>query len=167
MDVLTDKKHKENINKIMLIHHLFEHQKDKTPVATAIIFGDERLTYSQLDCAPMNLAAAILAASPNSLIAGVSTFRSIETIISVLAMLKAGKAYLPLDPDYPQERLLQIVTDSGIDLCLATTSQKHIFEPFPINVLASDKTYDAISHPLPATNSAAYVLYTSGSTGNA
>ncbi len=165
MDTLIDKTKKENIDRNMRIHHLFELQKDKTPQATAIAFGAETLTYSQLDQKANNLAAAISAASPGSLIVGVSTFRSIETIVSVLAILKAGKAYLPLDPDYPQERLQQIITDSGIDLCLATTSENDIFETPSVNILASDKIYEIVTNSLPDTGSAAYVLYTSGSTG--
>ncbi|MEP6613957.1 MAG: non-ribosomal peptide synthetase, partial [Mucilaginibacter sp.] len=89
----------------------------------------------------------------------------VETIVSVLAILKAGKAYLPLDPDYPKDRLQQIVTDSGIDLCLATSSHKQFFKPLGINILTSDATYEANNAAIPESKSACYVLYTSGSTG--
>jgi amino acid adenylation domain-containing protein len=150
---------------ILLIHQLFELQKNKTPDAAAVIFGDQSLTYNQLGQKADNLAAAILANSPNSLNAGVSTYRSVETIISVLAILKSGKAYLPLDPDYPQDRLQQIVNDSGIDLCLTTATQKHLFQPLGINILISDKDYEASTQVIPESKSACYVLYTSGSTG--
>src|SRR5271165_3469532 len=108
----------ESTNDKLLIHQLFEKQKNRTPDEIAVIFGDKKLTYSQLDDKADRLASAILKNSPDSLIAGVSTVRCIETIISVLAILKSGKAYMPLDPDYPQERLQQIITDSGIDICL-------------------------------------------------
>lgn len=149
----------------LLIHNLFELQKNKTPDAVAVIFGNQSLTYSQLAQKADNLAAQVFKNSPTSLNAGVSTFRSVETIVSVLAILKAGKAYLPLDPDYPQDRLQQIVTDSGIDLCLATSSHKHFFEPLGINILISDKDYEAGNTTIPESKSACYVLYTSGSTG--
>ena len=89
------------------------------------------------------LASVIYAASPDSFVAGVSTHRSIETIISVLAILKSGKAYMPLDPEYPRERLQQIVSDSGIDLCLAVSEQKQLFEPLGVDVIVSDKAYEA------------------------
>ncbi len=148
-----------------LIHQLFEKQRNETPDEIAVIFGDSKLTYSQLGEKADQLAAAILNASPASLIAGVSTVRAIETIVSVLAILKSGKAYLPLDPDYPQDRLQQIITDSGIDLCLTIASQKHLFEPLSINVLISDAAYTAADKTIPASRSACYVLYTSGSTG--
>jgi non-ribosomal peptide synthetase component F len=163
MGTLTEA-HKKEMNNL-LIHQLFELQKNKTPDAVAVIFGNQSLTYSQLGQRADNLAAAILANSPVSLNAGVSTQRAVETVISVLAILKSGKAYLPLDPDYPQDRLQQIASDSGIDLCLTTTAQKHLFQPLGINALISDKDYEASSKVIPETKSACYVLYTSGSSG--
>lgn len=149
----------------LLIHNLFELQKNKTPDAMAIIFGNQSLTYGQLGQKADNLAAQILKNSPTSLNVGVSTYRAVDTIVSVLAILKAGKAYLPLDPDYPKDRLQQIATDSGIELCLTTSSHKHFFEPLGINILTSDKDYEASNTAIPGSKSACYVLYTSGSTG--
>ncbi len=148
-----------------LIHQLFEEQKSKTPDEIAVVFGDEKLTYSQLGQRADSLASAILAQSPASLVAGVSTVRTIETVISVLAILKSGKAYLPLDPEYPQDRLQQIITDSGIDLCLTVSAQKHLFEPLSVNILLSDKEHQASNQSITTGKSACYVLYTSGSTG--
>ncbi|MDO3641028.1 polyketide synthase [Mucilaginibacter sp. L3T2-6] len=149
----------------LLIHQLFELQKNKTPDAAAIIFGDTTLTYAGLAEKADNLAGAILAASPDSLNAGVSTHRAIETIVSVLAILKSGKSYLPLDPEYPKERLQQIATDSKIDLCLSLSAQKDLFESLGISVLASDKPYPKNTESIAESKSACYVLYTSGSTG--
>ena len=156
--------HNDSSKNGQLIHQLFEKQRNQTPDEVAVIFGNEKLTYDQLGQKADNLASAILANSPASLIAGVSTVRTVETIVSVLAILKSGKAYLPLDPDYPQDRLQQIITDSGIDLCLTTSSQKHLFERLSINVLLSDGEY-TIGESIPDSKSACYVLYTSGSTG--
>jgi len=164
MDTATGKTAPANI-KVSLVHELFELQKSKTPDQPAVIFGDKRLTYTQLGQKADELASVIFAASPDSLVAGVSTHRCIETIISVLAILKSGKACMPLDPEYPQERLQQIASDSRIDICLSISAQKALFEPLGVEVLASDKTYDAASALIPESKSAAYVLYTSGSTG--
>src|ERR1700691_3237735 len=107
MDTATGKTAPANRN-VSLVHQLFELQKIKTPDEPAVIFGEKHLTYSQLGQKADELAAVIYAASPGSMVAGVSTHRSVETIISVLAILKSGKAYMPLDPEYPQERLQQI-----------------------------------------------------------
>ncbi|HWZ03872.1 MAG TPA: non-ribosomal peptide synthetase, partial [Mucilaginibacter sp.] len=162
---ITGKTSTIGVNDGGLIHQLFENQKIKSPDAPAVMFGDKKITYSQLSKKADALASAIYAQSPDSLVAGVSTFRCVETIISVLAILKAGKAYLPLDPEYPEDRLQQIVSDSGIDICLSISSQKHLFEPLGIKVLDSDKEHAASSQEIPVSKSAAYVLYTSGSTG--
>jgi amino acid adenylation domain-containing protein len=155
----------DGVSDSFLIHELFEKQKCKSPGEIAVIFGDEKLTYSELSQKSDALAAAIYTQSPGSIVVGVSTFRSTETIISVLAILKAGKAYMPLDPEYPQDRLQQIVSDSQIDICLATSAQEHLFKPLGVNVLLSDKEYTASGKQIPVSKSAAYVLYTSGSTG--
>ena len=150
----------------LLIHQLFEGQTKETPDNTAIIYGNNKLSYSQLNQQANNLAAALLNQSPGSAIVGVSTCRCIETIISVLAILKAGKAYLPLDPDYPKERLEQIIQDSGIDTCLVTAKQKQFFEVFPVKIQLSDETYPQAENLRNIESpSGAYVLYTSGSTG--
>ena len=156
----------EGTDHISLIHQLFEHQLNKTPDAIAVIYNGESITYAHLNQASNNLAAVILAQTPTSAIIGVGTHRCIETIISVLAILKAGKAYLPLDSDYPKDRLEQIITDSGIDTCIITKAQELFFEELPVNILLSDKTYpevDSLTHIEKPTG--AYVLYTSGSTG--
>ncbi|MDB5139424.1 MAG: ppsE [Mucilaginibacter sp.] len=152
-------------NSGFLIHQLFEQQKNRTPEATAVVFGDEKLTYSQLDKKATALANAIYASSPASSIAAVSTIRSIETIVSVLAVLKAGKAYLPLDAEYPADRLQQIITDSEIDLCLTATAQKALFESLSIKVLVADKEHKPDGEAIATSKSVCYVLYTSGSTG--
>ncbi|MBB6109293.1 amino acid adenylation domain-containing protein [Mucilaginibacter lappiensis] len=156
----------EGTDHISLIHQLFELQLNKTPDAVAIVYKGESITYASLNQLSNNLAAVILAQSPASAIIGVSTRRCIETIISVLAILKAGKVYLPIDPDYPKDRLVQIITDSGIDTCIVTNAQEHFFKELAISILLSDKTYpEADSLPPIETTAGAYVLYTSGSTG--
>ncbi len=162
---ISHKTDKDTTDNDLLIHQLFEKQKDKTPDAIAVIFNNNQLTYSQLAQKANNIANQILSTSPEANIIGVSTHRSIETIISVLAILKAGKAYLPLDPNYPSNRLQQIIDDSGIDLCLAHGEQKSLFESFTIKALANDLDYPVATAPVATNQSGCYVLYTSGSTG--
>jgi len=165
MDTIIDKAYMESAANGQLIHQLFENQKNKTPDEIAVVFGNKKLTYSQLNRLADSLASAVSAKSPGSLIAGVSTVRAIETVVSVLAILKSGKAYMPLDPDYPQERLQQIISDSGIDMCLTVSAQKHLFESLSVNILFSDREYESENSSVPPSKSACYVLYTSGSTG--
>ncbi|QEC74517.1 polyketide synthase [Mucilaginibacter ginsenosidivorax] len=164
MNINPGKEVEESLGSTVFVHYLFEQQLQQKPDALAVTFGNRQLTYSQLNQQANNLAAALLSQSRNSAVVGVSTVRCVETIISVLAILKAGKAYLPLDPDYPKDRLQQIILDSGVDTCLVTEKQLSLFESLPINLLLSDKTYPAA----PSVNQPggdAYVLYTSGSTG--
>ncbi len=91
-------------------------------------FEGKELTYSALNERADELAQHIHIHSPNSSFVGVSTTRSIEMIIGVLAILKAGKAYLPLDPAYPADRLQQMISDSGIQLCLASKPEFPLFQ---------------------------------------
>jgi amino acid adenylation domain-containing protein len=166
MNINTGSVVEEGINSTIYIPHLFEQQAQITPGAVAVTYGNRQLMYSELNQQANNLAAQILKQSPQSTIVGVSTLRSVDTIVSVLAILKAGKAYLPLDADYPKDRLEQIITDSGIDTCLITESQKSFFELLPVGIILSDKTYPESASPsLIHKPDGAYVLYTSGSTG--
>jgi amino acid adenylation domain-containing protein len=166
MNINTGNVIEKGIGSTVLIHQLFEQQLQKTPDVLAVTYGNRQLTYSQLNQQANDLALQILATSPLSTIIGVSALRSVETIISVLAILKTGKAYLPLDADYPKDRLEQIIEDSGIDTCLITGDQRHFFESLPVGILLSDKTYTSSAEISPAAKpDGAYVLYTSGSTG--
>jgi len=156
----------KGIEHITSVHQLFELQANKTPDVLAVKYGNVQLTYSQLNKKANDIAAQIQVQSAGSTIVGVSTHRCVETIISVLAILKAGKAYLPLDADYPKERLEQIITDSGIDLCLITGTQASFFSELPVNIFLNDQKYpDAPTLANVEKPAGAYVLYTSGSTG--
>jgi amino acid adenylation domain-containing protein len=154
----------------MSIHSLFELQLSRTPDLPAVSFGGRSLTYSDLDREATRLAQAIVARSPDSAAIGISTVRRPEMVVGVLAILRSGKAYLPLDPSYPADRLQQIVSDSGIDTCLSMSTDAEA----PLSSLAGMNilSFDAIpSHPvqlssIPNRNPfLAYLLYTSGSTG--
>ena len=155
----------ERLSTTYLIHHLFEAQCLKTPEATALIFGDKQLTYIELNNKAEQLAAAIAAQSTDTFIAGISTGRSVETITSVIAVLKSGKAYLPLDPSYPKERLEQIIKDSGIDICVCNVADAPKFKGLPVKLIFADENNECIKKQIKYSNSAAYVLYTSGSIG--
>jgi amino acid adenylation domain-containing protein len=166
MDILTDNKYNNISTDDVLIHYLFEQQAQQYPAVTAVQFGDSKITYTELNATADELAKTILSVSPASLVIGVSSTRSIETIISLFAILKAGKAYLPLDPTFPADRLQDIVADCGMDTILAPEKDSAIFEPIIKNVIVSDKPVSLPSYAGEcAKTKVAYIIYTSGSTG--
>lgn len=166
MNILTDNIYTRELADDVFLHRMFERQAQVTPGVTAIQFRERSITYSALNAAADSLAQAIINHAPTALVIGISTTRSIETIVSILAILKAGKAYLPIDPSYPAERLEQIIEDSGINTVLAVSAQKPLFKHLPLTVIGSDE-----SHDVPAAQTenirtkVAYIIYTSGSTG--
>jgi amino acid adenylation domain-containing protein len=166
MNILTDNKYTKISTGDVFIHHLIEEQAQQHPQVTAVSFGDRKITYTQLNAKADELAKAIVSASPASLVIGVSATRSIETIISLLAVLKAGKAYLPLDPTFPADRLQDIVADSGMHTILTPQSDKAVFSAIVKNVIVSD---EPVRPPEFAgewdKTKVAYIIYTSGSTG--
>jgi amino acid adenylation domain-containing protein len=166
MDILTDNIYTRELAGDVFMHRLFEEQAAQTPDVIAVEFADKKITYADLNKKADELAGAIINQAPKSLVIGVSTLRSIETVASLIAVLKAGKAYLPIDPTYPAERLEQIIEDSGVNTVLAVEAQKHLFKHLPVSVIESDKQHTASA---PAQESLrtkiAYIIYTSGSTG--
>jgi amino acid adenylation domain-containing protein len=150
---------------ILYVHQLFEQQEEGLKNVDAVCFGDQKMTYGELNKKAFALSQSILKNSPESSIIGISTTRSIETIVGVLAVLKSGKAYMPLDPAYPKERLQQIVSDSGIDCCLSLKNESRLFSSFSLEVIHLDENHPAAGQLQAKTPSLAYVLYTSGSTG--
>ncbi|HEY0605461.1 MAG TPA: condensation domain-containing protein, partial [Herpetosiphonaceae bacterium] len=97
------------------IHHLFEAQVERTPDAIALVFEDAQLTYRELNRRANQLAHHLrtLGVQPEERI-GLCVERSVEQIVGVLGVLKAGAAYLPLDPHYPIDRLQFMVTDAHV-----------------------------------------------------
>jgi amino acid adenylation domain-containing protein/non-ribosomal peptide synthase protein (TIGR01720 family) len=153
------------------IHQLFEEQVEKTPDAIAIIFEEKKLTYHQLNQKANQLAHYLksLGVKPDELI-GICLERSIEMIVGLLAILKAGCAYVPLDPTYPTERLNYIIQDTQIKILL--TQQNLIQSDQQVQIVFLDKDWQIISsysdrNPNSDLNSnnLAYIIYTSGSTG--
>jgi surfactin family lipopeptide synthetase C len=156
----------------LCIHQLFEQQVAKTPDAVAVIFEEEQLTYQELDRRTEELAGYLqnIGVKPE-VIVGICLERSLETIIAILAILKSGGAYLPLDSAYPQQRLAYIVQDAKISLIL---TQQHLKTKLPqesVRVIAIDTQWQTIRRSQPELmryvnqDNLAYVIYTSGSTG--
>jgi len=155
------------------IHRLIEAQAARTPEAVALIHRHERLTYRELNARANKLARYLttLGVGPDTLV-GICTERSVDMVVAVLAVHKAGGAYLPLDPAYPRERLAFMLRDATVPVLL---TQQHLKNRLPDDVpavLCLDSDWDRIA-PLPEHNpntpvtptNLAYVIYTSGSTG--
>ncbi len=154
------------------IHDLFASVVDQYPGQTAVMFGETRLTYHQLHEQSNRLAHFLLKSgvTPNSRV-GICMERSLELIVSLLGILKAGAAYVPLDASYPAERLAFLLADSG---AAAVITASHLSHPFPasatiINYDLEKNHIDLESATAPVIQvsavSMAYVIYTSGSTG--
>jgi amino acid adenylation domain-containing protein len=132
------------------VHELFEEQARKTPDATAVVFGDRRMTYRELDEASSRVAASLRGES----FVGITSTRSLELVVGLLGILKAGAAYVPLDPEYPAERIALLVRQANVRVVLDADA---------IRSAAQGATGPAARTAGP--RSAAYVLFTSGSTG--
>ncbi len=140
------------------VHQLFESQAKKTPDAVAVVFAGEALTYRELNARANRLARRLrrLGAGPEKLV-GIGAERSFEMVVGLLAILKAGAAYVPLDPSLPAERLSYMIEDAGIELLLTE-------ERLRSEEAAAGKESRNLNVPVQPGN-AAYVIYTSGSTG--
>ncbi|HVF55927.1 MAG TPA: amino acid adenylation domain-containing protein, partial [Pyrinomonadaceae bacterium] len=155
------------------IHQLFEAQVERTPDAVAVIFGEQQLTYREINNRANQLAHHLiqLGVLPESRV-GVLLERSAEMVISLLAIHKAGAAYLPLDPAYPQERLRFMLEDARASLLISQLSLSNLLTSSTAPLLLVDEDSPSISlrstanpsSPVSAHN-LAYLIYTSGSTG--
>jgi non-ribosomal peptide synthetase-like protein len=161
----------------LCLHHLFERQVDETPEALAIICREVTLTYEQLDHISNQLARHLrsLGVGPGKLI-GVYLERSQNHIIAVLAILKAGAGYVPLDPTYPTERMKHILTDAEVGVLVteqALLEQASGFFQHTL-VLVDSHQEEITKQPtmrispretgLQPTD-LCYIIYTSGTTG--
>ncbi|MDE3155806.1 MAG: amino acid adenylation domain-containing protein [Acidobacteriota bacterium] len=157
-----------------LVHGLFERQVERTPDAVALVCGEQRLTYAALNARANRLAHLLQAAGVRPDVpVGICLDRSVETIVSVLAVLKAGGAYLPLDPGYPVDRLAFMLRDAGARLLLVHRATRGLLPPDPdvrvldLDELAADLAGRPAENPSsPVTrHHLLYFMYTSGSTG--
>jgi amino acid adenylation domain-containing protein len=154
------------------VPELVDLQTQRTPHAVALIQGDQRLTYSQLNQRANRVANYLRqrGVGPEVLV-GVCMEQSLHAIVAILAILKAGGAYVPLDPSYPEHRLAEIAADARLAIAVASARLAHRV-PAGIETICVDPESPSIaaeSSAAPETNltsdSAAYVLYTSASTG--
>ncbi|WP_322615329.1 non-ribosomal peptide synthetase [Pseudomonas sp. BIC9C] len=159
------------IDSPLLVHQRFEQQAARTPDALAVMVGDERLTYAQLNVQANQLAHRLRAhgVAPGQRV-GLSVRRNAQMIVSLMAILKAGAGYVPLDPDYPAERLAYMIEDSGMDLLLAPPGLlTDVALPQGLPRLALEVSADGYStenlENLASAEDLAYLIYTSGSTG--
>jgi amino acid adenylation domain-containing protein len=155
------------------LHRLFEQQVRRTPDATAVTFEGDQLSYAELNRRANRLAHRLRreGIGPDTLV-GVMMNRSTEMVVSILGVLKAGGAYLPLDPSYPAERLRFMLDDSAVRVLLTEEGMRHSLPAHAATVLcvdseaetlASERDEDTEGGATPAN--LAYVIYTSGSTG--
>ena len=159
-----------------LIHELFEEQCERTPEAVAIKHGDRSLTYLALNRAANQLGRSIRSRGiePDQTI-GICLGRSVEMAIGVLAALKAGAAYLPMDPNYPPERLAYMLDDARPPVVLTDTRTQRLLPATSAHVIIvdaqsqSDDAVDGSNISAAQTGvtpaNLLYVIYTSGSTG--
>ena len=155
------------------IHHLFEEQAARTPAAVAVVFEGQELTYQELNIQANQLAHYLQSLGVNSeVLVGIYLERSLLVIVGLLAVLKAGGAYIPLDPDYPQQRLTYMAEDAQISLLL---TQESLLDSLPVEdvgVIVLDKLAEILTVQSPENPLSEVVpenllclLYTSGSTG--
>ncbi len=154
------------------VHTLFEAQARRTPNAIAVIYGDERLTYGELNERADALAQRLrgLGVAPETLV-GICADRSVEMMVGVMAILKAGGAYLPLDPTYPSERLAFILNQTRAPVLLTQAALCDSMPAHGAHVVCLDGNGgDGVARAaLPRADvhaeNVACVIYTSGSTG--
>ena len=138
---------------------------------TALVFGNKEHSFSEVDELAARLAHALRrqGIGPGSFV-GIGLERSAEMVVSVLAVLRSGAAYIPLDPSFPAERLDYMLKDSGLHLLLAHAATQAKFSSSQVPTLLVDfasPVFKSTAEPCPPIDpeSLAYVIYTSGSTG--
>ncbi|WP_150273755.1 non-ribosomal peptide synthetase [Paenibacillus tepidiphilus] len=154
----------------MLVHQLFERQAEAAPDNIAVICGGRSFTYKELNDRANSLACALrsFGLAPDDRV-GLLVERTVDRIASMLAVMKAGAAYVPMEPEYPQERLAYIINDSGMALLMAPShlSGAVAFEGPVIDITDESLYTGGPAQPEchTAPHNLAYILYTSGSTG--
>lgn len=158
------------------VHELFEAQVERTPNAVALVHGKEEVSYRELDNHANGVARHLrsLHLEPDTPV-GICARRSVEMVVGLLGILKAGAAYVPLDPGYPKDRLAFMLEDSRAPVLLIQTALQSHFE-FEISnckillldALTAEKDRTVIDdsrHGSVSSRNLAYIIYTSGSTG--
>ncbi len=155
------------------VHQFFEQQAARTPDAEAVVYENRSLSYRELNSRANRLAAHLraLGVGPETIVA-ISIDRSLDMMVALLGVLKAGGAYLPLDPTYPRERIALMLEDSGAGLIL---TQRRLLSKIPLGgarAICVDADWEMIARQPDinvssgvASRNLAYMIYTSGSTG--
>jgi amino acid adenylation domain-containing protein/FkbH-like protein len=157
----------------LCMHQLLEQQARRTPEKVAARFGSDRITYSELNSRANQLARYLQARGVGTeTLVGIYVERSVEMLVGLLGILKAGGTYVPLDPAYPKERIGFILEDAQAPVLIAQSSLVDSLPAHSATVVVMDAERAAISCeskenvPIsPQPHNSAYVLYTSGSTG--
>jgi amino acid adenylation domain-containing protein len=163
-----------NYQRDACIHHLFEEQVKRVPDSTAVIFESESLTYRELNQKANKLANYLLKLGVGpEVFVGICMERSMQMIIGLLAILKAGGTYIPLDPSYPKDRLDYMAEDSKLSVLLTQESLKGRVSAPHAKVISLDTGWKQIDenemdeNPVSGVkpHNLAYIIFTSGSTG--
>ena len=155
------------------VHGLFEQQAKRTPNAVAVVCGDRQRSYDELNRVANQLARHLryLGAGPEVLV-GICLKRSIDLLTGVYGILKAGAAYVPLDPAYPADRLASMIEDAQFPILLTQHDLLHRLPPHHAKVVCIDTDWGNIEREADdnldsgvTSKNLSYVIYTSGSTG--
>ncbi len=157
----------ENFDYTQTIPTLISKIATQRPTDTAVVFKDSLLTYKELDEKTNYLAEELIktGVKKNEFV-GVLFNRSLEMIVSIIAILKAGAAYMPINPDYPSDRIDYMISDSNCKIILASEDINYDNSEinklnFKIDELENKETFENLNEP----TDLAYIIYTSGSTG--
>lgn len=152
---------------------LFEARVQQTPEKIAVSMDEQSMTYAELNEAAEQFASYLSQRNVGvETLVGLCLDRSLSMIVGLLGILKAGAVYIPLDPDYPQERLAAMIESSRLDVIVAQTSTESALPLTTATRILIDRDWTEIENaplrsrkPAIASESLAYVIYTSGSTG--
>ncbi|AOY76256.1 amino acid adenylation domain-containing protein [Clostridium formicaceticum] len=155
------------------LHELIEEQVSQNPNNSAVRFKDKQISFTELNEASNRCARYLrsVGIGANSIV-GVLMERSIEMVVALLGIIKAGGAYLPLDPIYPDERLMFMLEDAGVSIVFTQERYNNLIRGFVGTKFCLDSEWDYLSKEsgsnlerVTSPENIAYVIYTSGSTG--
>ncbi|MBF0453054.1 MAG: amino acid adenylation domain-containing protein, partial [Candidatus Magnetomorum sp.] len=150
------------------LHQLFENQVTQSPDDIAVVFKHNHLTYSTLNARANALAMQLKDAGAGSdVLIGICVQRSIDMLVGLLAIMKSGSAYVPLDPTFPEQRLKTILSESGAKILLGSQKFLDQFESFmgtQITIPDDGESFENLTVSV-SSDQLLYVMFTSGSTG--
>ncbi|MFD1613740.1 amino acid adenylation domain-containing protein [Gelatiniphilus marinus] len=161
----------KNFTQFNGIHNIIEDISKKHPENVALTYNGNSITYKALSEKSNQISQEVLKKSSQKEIVGLCIERSLNMIVGLLGILKAGCAYLPIDPEYPKQRINFILNDAKVSTIVTQNSLLNLFDDFETNHVLIDtidysKNDGTIEFPIAKETDLAYVIYTSGSTGN-